>query len=131
PTFTRPKTQTRAMHSTDDDASVDTRDLRAAYAALADLYAPENADARDAFALDGYINDPAQSERALAPEEEERLARARRRPLPPSADYRAVLALFPIVPLATRIFGTLENGRIDRRLRHAYRGLARDLELVR
>jgi nitric oxide reductase NorD protein len=119
-------------HARADDADQhDARNIRAAYAALADLYAPENADARDAFALDGYINDPAQSERALAPEEEERLARARRRPLPPGADYRAVLALFPLVPLATRIFGTLENGRIDRRLRHVYRGLARDLELVR
>ncbi len=111
-----------------DDATV-ARDLRAAFAALAELYAPENVDARDAFALDGYINDPAQSERALAPEEEER--RARRRDVPAGADYRAVLALFPITQLATRIFGTLENGRIDRRLRHAYRGLARDLDLVR
>ncbi|MGB8507297.1 MAG: VWA domain-containing protein, partial [Pyrinomonadaceae bacterium] len=46
-------------------------------------------------------------------------------------DYRAVLALFPQPGLATRIFGTLENGRIDRRLRHAYRGLSRDLDMVR
>jgi nitric oxide reductase NorD protein len=42
-----------------------------------------------------------------------------------------VLALFPQKGLAARIFGTLENGRVDRRLRHAYRGLARDLDLVR
>ena len=115
----------------DADDALTARDLRAAYTSLAELYAPENVDARDAFALDGYINDPAQSERALAPEEEARRAARARRPLPPTADYRAVLALFPIVPLATRIFGTLENGRIDRRLRHAYRGLARDLNLVR
>ena len=107
------------------------RDLRAAYAALAETFAPENLNARDAFALDGYINDPAQSEPALAPEEEARRARAAQRRMPAEADYRAVLALFPIPPLATRIFGTLENGRIDRRLRHAYRGLARDLDLVR
>ena len=33
--------------------------------------------------------------------------------------------------LARRIFGTLENGRIDRRLRRQYRGLARDLDLIR
>ena len=46
-------------------------------------------------------------------------------------DYRHVLNLFPIPPLARRIFGTLENGRIDRRLRHAYRGLTRDLDLIR
>ncbi|MCA1620773.1 MAG: VWA domain-containing protein [Acidobacteria bacterium] len=109
----------------------DTAALRAAYTALADLYSPENADALDAFALDGYINDPSKSERALAPEEEARLASARRRRLPEGGDYRAVLSLFPQSGLATRIFGTLENGRIDRRLRRAYRGLGRDLDLVR
>ncbi|HZI19624.1 MAG TPA: VWA domain-containing protein [Pyrinomonadaceae bacterium] len=108
----------------------ETPRLGAAYAALADLYAPENQDARDAFSLDGYINDPAKGERALPPEEEERLRRVRRS-LPEGADYRAVLALFPQRGLAARIFGTLENGRVDRRLRHAYRGLARDLDLVR
>jgi hypothetical protein len=109
----------------------DTADLRAAYTALAEVYSPENADALDAFALDGYINDPAKSERALAPEEEARLAAKRARRLPAGGDYRAALALFPQRGLAARIFGTLENGRIDRRLRHAYRGLARDLDLVR
>jgi hypothetical protein len=105
--------------------------LRAAFASIAELYAEENADARDAFALDGYINDPAKSEPALAPGEEARRARAKRRRMPKEADYRAVLVLFPLPVLAARIFGTLENGRIDRRLRHAYRGLTRDLELVR
>jgi hypothetical protein len=109
----------------------DTTDLRAAYTALAEVYSPENADALDAFALDGYINNPAKSERALAPEEEARLAASRKRRLPAGGDYRAALALFPQRGLAARIFGTLENGRIDRRLRHAYRGLARDLDLVR
>jgi nitric oxide reductase NorD protein len=109
----------------------DTEDLRAAYASTADLYAPENLDALDAFALDGYINDPSKSERALPPEEEARRERERRRRLPDGGDYRAVLALFPQKGLAARIFGTLENGRIDRRLRHAYRGLARDLDITR
>jgi hypothetical protein len=109
----------------------DTADLRAAYESLAAVYAPENADAFDAFSLDGYINVPSRGERSLAPEEEARLAEARRRVLPEGGDYRAALALFPQRGLATRIFGTLENGRIDRRLRHAYRGLARDLDLVR
>src|SRR5437763_142533 len=109
----------------------DTADLHAAYESLAELYAPEHADAFDAFALDGYINDPSKSERALAPEEEARLAEVRKRVLPEGGDYRAVLALFPQRGLATRIFGTLENGRVDRRLRHAYRGLGRDLDLVR
>jgi hypothetical protein len=105
--------------------------LRAAYASIAELYAEENADARDAFALDGYINDQAQSEPAIAPAEEARRARAKRRRMPKDADYRAVLLLFPLPVLAARIFSTLENGRIDRRLRQAYRGLARDLDLVR
>ena len=109
----------------------ETGDLRAAFAALAELYAPENVDALDAFSLGGYINDPAGGERALTPEEEARLAAQAKRTLPEGGDYRAVLALFPQKGLAARIFGTLENGRIDRRLRRAYRGLARDLDLVR
>ncbi|MGH9943590.1 MAG: nitric oxide reductase activation protein NorD, partial [Pyrinomonadaceae bacterium] len=105
-------------------------ELRAAYSSLAELYAPENADARAAFALDGYINDPAHGERALPPEEDSRREQAARRRMPADADYRAALALFPLPALAARIFGTLENGRIDRRLRRAYRGLNRDLDLV-
>jgi hypothetical protein len=109
----------------------ETAPLRAAYVSLADVYAPETADALDAFSLDGYINDPSKSERALAPEEETRLAEKSKRVLPEGGDYRAVLALFPQRGLAARIFGTLENGRIDRRLRRAYRGLSRDLDLVR
>ncbi|HEV2763563.1 MAG TPA: VWA domain-containing protein, partial [Pyrinomonadaceae bacterium] len=109
----------------------ETADLRAAYASLAEAFAPETLDARDAFALDGYINDPAQSEAALPPEEEARRQREARRELPAGGDYRAALALFPQTGLAARVFGTLENGRIDRRLRRAYRGLNRDLDLVR
>jgi hypothetical protein len=109
----------------------DTVELRAAYTSLAETYTPENADALDAFSLDGYINDPSKSERALAPEEEARLAEVNKQTLPEGGDYRAALSLFPQRGLATKIFGTLENGRIDRRLRHAYRGLARDLDLVR
>ncbi len=106
-------------------------DLRAAYASIAELYAPENVEARDAFALDGYINDIQRGERALSPEAQAREDLNGRRVLPKEGDYRAALSLFPQAGLATRIFGTLENGRIDRRLRHAYRGLARDLDLIR
>jgi hypothetical protein len=109
----------------------DSSDLRAAFTSLAELYSEENVDARDAFALDGYINRIEDSERALSPEEEARLASLAQRRLPPEGDYRAVLALFPLTGLARRIFGTLENGRIDRRLRGIYRGLARDLDLTR
>jgi nitric oxide reductase NorD protein len=106
-------------------------DLRAAYAAVAELYDPARRDALDAFALGGYINDIQRGERALPPEDETRLAKQRRRTMPAEADYRAVLALFPLPALAARIFSTLENGRIDRRLRGTYRGLARDLDLIR
>ncbi|MDQ3651349.1 MAG: VWA domain-containing protein [Acidobacteriota bacterium] len=106
-------------------------DLGAAYTSLAELYAPENVEARDAFALGGYINDLAKSEQALAPDEEARREARARRMLPRDGDYGAVLAVFPQPGLARRIFGTLENGRIDRRLRRAYRGLGRDLDLVR
>jgi hypothetical protein len=109
----------------------DTMELQAAYVSLAELYAPENVDAFDAFSLDGYINEPGKGERALAPAEEAREALKNRRELPHDGDYRAALMLFPQKGLASRIFGTLENGRIDRRLRHAYRGLARDLDFVR
>lgn len=109
----------------------DSEDLRSAYQSIAGVYAPENLDARDAFALDGYINELEKSEAALSPEEEARRAEAMRRTLPDGSDYRAVLALFPQARLARKIFGTLENGRIDRRLRHAYRGLKRDLDFTR
>jgi nitric oxide reductase activation protein len=47
------------------------------------------------------------------------------------ADYRDVLKVFPLPQLARRIFSTLENGRIDRRLRQTYKGLRRDLDLIR
>lgn len=47
------------------------------------------------------------------------------------ADYKLVLTRFPNQQLAARIFTTLENGRIDWRLRTAYRGIRRDLDFVR
>jgi hypothetical protein len=97
----------------------DTDDLRAAQATIAELYDPENQDARDAFSLDGYVAQVDNSRHKHAQDARTTL------------DYRHVLNLFPIPPLARRIFGTLENGRIDRRLRHAYRGLTRDLDLIR
>lgn len=93
--------------------------LRAAYSAISEKYDPRNADARDAFALDGYITESSNSDPVPL------------RDLNDSDDYRAVLELFPHKQLARRIFGTLENGRIDARLRQRYRGLARDLDLIR
>ena len=48
-----------------------------------------------------------------------------------AADYKTVLSRFPNQTLAARIFTTLENGRIDWRLRSVYRGIRRDLDFVR
>ncbi|MEP6707082.1 MAG: VWA domain-containing protein [Pyrinomonadaceae bacterium] len=101
----------------------DTPDLRAAYAAIAALYDPNSSEARDAFSVgqtflsvgDGH------GQRSLSGESDRQEC----------LSYKNVLHLFPIRPLARRIFGTLENGRIDRRLRSTYRGLARDLNLIR
>ena len=65
----------------------------------------------------------------------EHLGMSQRRPLNPDAfemaDYKTILSRFANPVLATRIFTTLENGRIDWRLRHAYRGIRRDLDFVR
>jgi nitric oxide reductase NorD protein len=98
----------------------DTNDLRAAYLEIDQLYSAENADARDAFALDGYLGE------LSAAESGKRQAASSK-----ELDYRTVLQLFPHPQLARRIFGTLENGRVDRRLRAVYRGLRRDLDLIR
>lgn len=103
-----------------------TDDLRAAYASLADRYDPAKQDELAAFADDGYLSVPP----AVAGGQFNAGVRL-------DADaatnlrYSDVLQLFPIPALARRIFGTLENGRIDRRLRRTYRGLNRDLDLIR
>ena len=89
------------------------RGLQSAYSAIHEIYT--NVDARDAFSIPDEMlveQTPQQSHVE-------------------DADYREVLKLFPLPQLARRVFGTLENGRIDRRLRHAYRGLRRDLDLIR
>lgn len=96
-------------------------DIRAAHAAIASEYDPTNQDARDAFALNGYLSD---SQKAGT----QQPANGNR---PAYIDHRTILQLFPYSTLARRIFGTLENGRIDRRLRRKYRGLSRDLDLIR
>ncbi|MGQ9898092.1 MAG: nitric oxide reductase activation protein NorD [Acidobacteriota bacterium] len=44
--------------------------------------------------------------------------------------YRALLRYFPDQATAMRLFTTLENARIDRRLRRTYRGIRRDLDFV-
>jgi hypothetical protein len=94
-----------------------TGDLRGAYASLSEIYDPAKQDERAAFADDGYVPEVPQA--------------ASLRTAPASnLRYSDVLQLFPIPALARRIFGTLENGRIDRRLRGKYRGLSRDLDLI-
>ena len=95
--------------------------LPAAHASISAAYAKENVDALDAFALADEIVQMREGE-----EKAQRTTKA-------TADlgYRDVLKLFPQPQLARRVFGTLENGRIDRRLRRAYRGLSRDLDLIR
>jgi nitric oxide reductase NorD protein len=107
--------------------------LEAAYAALAETYSPKNADALDAFSLPDEMVAASDSERGSSPT-------VREGSLPHNdklkfvghaVDYRRALQLFPHRQLARRIFGTLENARIDRQLRQKYRGLARDLDLIR
>ena len=106
--------------------------LQAAYATLAETYTPENADARVAFSLPDEMVAVGQTFLSV-PESGQSAPTAGtgRNACPTNVDYRRALQLFPHPQLARRIFGTLENSRIDRRLRLKYRGLARDLDLIR
>src|SRR5689334_7631746 len=94
--------------------------LPLAQVAISERYSKENVDALDAFALADEIVQ-------LRERQEEET------PALPAGNigYRDVLKSFPMPQLARRVFGTLENGRIDRRLRRTYRGLNRDLDLIR
>jgi hypothetical protein len=49
----------------------------------------------------------------------------------PGVDFISVLSEFPNSDLALRLFTTVENGRIDYLLRAIYRGIRRDLDIVR
>jgi hypothetical protein len=103
-----------------------TPELRAAYIAVREEFDPKNDAARDAFAVaDELVGQTSSS----VPGVQEK--GTGRNSCPTDVDYRAVVQLFPDKQLAGRIFGTLENCRIDRRLRFKYRGLARDLDLIR
>lgn len=103
----------------------DTVELKAAYAALSELY-EATAEQLDAFSLGGYIEDVQSGEKAIPTEEVKR----RRKILTKDADYRVILKVFPEPRLAKKIFGTMENARIDSRLRQTYRGLRKDLDLM-
>lgn len=107
----------------------DSVGLKSAFAALSELY-EATADEIDAFSLAGYIEDVQKGEKALSQEETLRQQKQKRKKLPKNSDYRTVLSAFPEPSLARKIFGTLENARIDRRLRKTYRGLIRDLDLM-
>ncbi len=107
----------------------DTLGLKSAFTSLSELY-EATADEIDAFSLAGYIEDVQKGEKALPEEEISRHQKAKRKKLPKNSDYRAILQVFPETSLARKIFGTLENARIDRRLRATYRGLVRDLDLM-
>jgi nitric oxide reductase NorD protein len=107
----------------------DTPALRAAYAELKEIYNPENVDAFDAFSLPDEVIDVGQTSRSV--HELENATRTDSNASPADLDYRRVLYLFPHPQLARRVFGTLENFRIDQQLRQKYRGLARDLDLIR
>ena len=104
----------------------DTIELEAAFAELTELYSA-SADERDAFSLDGYLDKGsppyARSEEAAASADEVVL-------LPQDSDCKTVLNAFPEPRLARKIFGTMENARIDSLLRQTYRGLRRDLDLM-
>ncbi len=105
----------------------DTVSLRAAYTELASFY-EATAEQLDAFSLAGYIEDVQTGEKSAPRHTTTSFAKRR---LPKDSDYREVLKAFPEPRLAKKIFGTMENARIDARLRHAYRGLRKDLDLVR
>jgi nitric oxide reductase NorD protein len=107
----------------------DTVGLHAAYTSLSDLY-EATAEEIDAFSLAGYLEDVRKAEKALSDEEIRAEIKKRRKKLPKDSDYKAVLLVFPEPRLAKKIFGTMENARIDSRLRSSYRGLRKDLDLM-
>src|SRR5215204_1102870 len=107
----------------------DTKELRVAFAGLNELYAA-TAEEIDAFSLAGYIEDVQKGKKALSEEEIRAEIKKRLKKLPKDSDYRAVLQVFPEPRLAKKIFGTMENARIDAALRRVYRGLRNDLDLM-
>ncbi len=105
----------------------DSTALKAAFTELSELYSA-TADQLDAFSLAGYIEDVQTGEKAFS--EKEQLEQYKAVKLPKDSDYKEVLKAFPEPRLAKRIFGTMENARIDQRLRQTYRGLRKDLDLM-
>ena len=107
----------------------DTDGLKAVFTELSALY-EATAEQTDAFSLAGYIEDVQTGERALSEEETAKELKKTKKKLPKNSDYKTVLQVFPEPSLAKKIFGTMENARIDKRLRQTYRGLRKDLDLM-
>ncbi len=107
----------------------DSDGLKAAFTELSELY-EATAEQSDAFSLAGYIEDVQKGERALSEDEITKKIKKAKKKLPKNSDYKTVLQVFPEPNLAKKIFGTMENARIDNRLRHTYRGLRKDLNLM-
>jgi hypothetical protein len=107
----------------------DSDGLKAAFTELSALY-EATAEQSDAFSLAGYIEDVQKGERALSAEETARELKKAKKKLPKNSDYKTILQVFPEPNLAKKIFGTMENARIDNRLRQTYRGLRKDLDLM-
>ncbi|MET0752937.1 MAG: VWA domain-containing protein [Pyrinomonadaceae bacterium] len=107
----------------------DSKELKASFASLSELY-EATAEQIAAFSLSGYIEEVSKGERALSEAEIREELKKRRKKLPKDSDYRAVLQVFPEPRLAKKIFGTMENARIDAALRRTYRGLRKDLDLM-
>ncbi len=103
--------------------------LKAAFSTLNERYAM-TAEQLDAFSLAGYIAEVQKGETALTEEQFRKEIENQRGAMPPEVGFDAVLRVFPEPRLAKRIFGTMENARIDMRLRHTYRGLVKDLDLM-
>ncbi|MDI1242849.1 MAG: VWA domain-containing protein [bacterium] len=103
----------------------DGKGLKAAFAELSSLYEASEDD-RDMFSLGGYIADVQKAEKAEVADKNVRVPK-----LPKESDYREVLKVFPEPRLARKIFGTMENARVDNRLRQMYKGLRKDLDLMR
>ena len=106
-----------------------TEELKAAFTELNGLYraSPEQL---DAFSLAGYIEEVQKGETALSEKEFRKEFEKQKKRIPKNPDYKAVLKVFPEPHLARKIFGTMENARIDNRLRKEYRGLVKDLDLM-
>ena len=108
---------------------LNTKGITAAFVELNGLYkaSPEQL---EADSLAGYIQEVQKGEKALSENEFRTEFEKQKRQIPQNADYKAVLKVFPEPRLARKIFGTMENSRIDEHLRKNYRGLVKDLDLM-